>query len=43
MNDNGEDHGFFELPEDLVVALHGQDLLWGVTFSNVDLHQFEME
>ena len=43
VNDNGEDHGFFELPEDLVVALHGQDLVWGVTFSNVDLHHFEME
>jgi hypothetical protein len=40
---NGEDQGFFELPKDLVVALHGQGLTWGATFPDVDLHHFEME
>jgi hypothetical protein len=43
VQDNGKDSGFFELPEDLVVALHGQDLLWGATFTNVDLHHFQMQ
>lgn len=42
VTDNGVDNGFFELPEALVVALAGQDLLWGATFTNVDLHHFEM-
>jgi hypothetical protein len=40
---NGEAAGFFELPKELVVALHGQDLVWGATFKNPDLHHFEME
>jgi hypothetical protein len=43
INANGEDQGFFELPKDLVVALHGQGLTWGATFSDVDLHHFEMD
>ena len=40
--EQGVDHGVFNLDKDLVVDLHGQDLRWGVTFKDVDLHHFEM-
>jgi hypothetical protein len=33
---------FFTLSEDLVLALHGEGLVWGVTFPTPDLHHFEL-
>lgn len=36
--------GFFQLPLELVLELHGQGFTWGATFStNVDLHHFELD
>jgi hypothetical protein len=34
--------GFLGLPRDLVLALRGQGLRWGVTFPDRDLHHFEV-
>jgi hypothetical protein len=34
---------FFTLGEDLVLAMHGEDLRWGVTFGTPDLHHFEID
>jgi len=35
-------NGFFNLPWDLVKELHEEDLLWGATFTNPDLHHFQL-
>ena len=34
--------GFFNLPWDLVQALHEEAFLWGATFGRVDLHHFQL-
>ena len=34
---------FFTLAEDLVLAMHAEDLRWGVTFGTPDLHHFEID
>jgi hypothetical protein len=34
---------FFTLSKDLVLAMHAEGLKWGVTFTSVDLHHFELE
>lgn len=33
---------FFTLTQDLVLAMHGEGLVWGVTLSTPDLHHFEL-
>jgi hypothetical protein len=35
-------NGFFSLPWELVKELHEEGFLWGATFSDVDLHHFEL-
>lgn len=35
--------GFFALPLELVLELHGHGFTWGVRFSDVDLHHFEIQ
>lgn len=34
--------GFFTLPKELVIAFHKEGFTWGATFSNADLHHFEL-
>lgn len=36
-------NGFFSLEWKLVEELHGHNFTWGATFSNVDLHHFELD
>jgi|GEM_PF-6123977 len=35
-------NGFFNLPKKLVTELHEEKFLWGATFSNPDIHHFEL-
>ena len=36
--------GFFQLPRELVLEMHGHGFTWGATFTdNVDLHHFELD
>ena len=35
-------NGFFHLPKKLVMELHEEKFLWGATFSNPDIHHFEL-
>jgi hypothetical protein len=34
--------GFFDLPWELVSALHEEQFVWGATFGRLDLHHFEL-